>query len=396
MIITQKLFSPTPKHEAIMKNSSLYKLLWGSKITAKTKAVITAGFDNCVKYFGYIFIISRVTIPEFKDSIFPLLEDIQFSFPVYWNSVIKKINRTDRTDRFFNQSVMKLIETNHIADRTLKKWKGSIPFNGLLLDEISSFHPDVLDIVGFNAGRQPSYNQVGLHQHLVDQGYIKKSLLHDYHHLSFQHEILEANSKALSRFDMKIQLKIKAPFSAPTDIWCTSNPVNRGKWSQLFIDKTDENGKALTPTKAKKYFAIHFNIDDNKDFLNKEQIDFFKNATGYRVIIARGSSGNPQIDSSTAASSVILEKTQLISVGHEGAIVGEHDTVITGSWSIGSSDLSTPISANPTDKLAFGEKSDLNGLNFAGDIFEILVYDKYLNQSERNEVRTYLVRKYGI
>ena len=116
----------------------------------------------------------------------------------------------------------------------------------------------------------------------------------------------------------------------------------------------------------------------------------------YRTIISRGSAGNPQIDSLTPQNSVILEKVQLISVGHEGAIVGEHDTFVTGSWATGSSDLSTPSSADPTDKLTFGEKSDLGGSNFAGDIFEILIYDKYLNQSERNEIRTYLVRKYGI
>ena len=86
----------------------------------------------------------------------------------------------------------------------------------------------------------------------------------------------------------------------------------------------------------------------------------------------------------------------MISAGLEDDIIGEHDIFVTGSWATGSSDLSTPSSADPTDKLTFGEKSDLNGLNFAGDIFEILIYDKYLNQSERNEIRTYLVRKYGI
>ena len=134
----------------------------------------------------------------------------------------------------------------------------------------------------------------------------------------------------------------------------------------------------------------------NSDANVGQTIRFEDDDLEYRTIISRGSSGNPQIDSLTPASSVVLEKTQLISVGHEGAIVGEHDTFITGSWATGSSDASTPSSANPTDKLTFGEKSDLNGLNFAGHIFEILVYDKYLNQSERNEIRTYLVRKYGM
>lgn len=60
------------------------------------------------------------------------------------------------------------------------------------------------------------------------------------------------------------------------------------------------------------------------------------------------------------------------------------------------SDSGFPSAANPTDKLVFGARSDSGSLFVSGDIFEIIIYDKTLSQSERNEIRSYIIKKYGL
>lgn len=255
-----------PKQIAYWSDQARYTFIDGSKYSGKSfiNSLIYPVWMS-IKYYGFKYIIVAASNATLTDTILPLYTNLLNDYPQFFDAIFKEVYKSSPYRWItHNNSEIKCMEENPVSDPDFSKILKGVRYTSANICE-AKWYKDakILQAVDTNLGMHQALDVIDLHKTLVEQGYIKTSLIKkptntmsDYMNLQLQCEINEANVKCLAQFDDETQKEIKQHFAAKPRLLLDSNPGLWGWLPQLFVDKK-LNGKLL-PTDLQKEYSYHF------------------------------------------------------------------------------------------------------------------------------------------
>lgn len=127
----------------------------------------------------------------------------------------------------------------------------------------------------------------------------------------------------------------------------------------------------------------------------------FSEANSYRIAqyVTRGVSGNTVIENYTGSNLTSgFHYTTVRAKPNDGTAANRSEIFYNNGSAIkNNAQSNAPSSSNPTYNLGVGDsRADASVIPFNGGIGEILIYNSYLSDVDRDKVRTYLATKWGV